>query len=117
MPDHQITSGVPTTNKFDFKFAAIATQINCVIVGDFSWSSKPRNTFRLLEQSRHAAKFTVPVLLATLFNQLRSIGTSQDMFCIKGASAQNPDSMVMAQNQVFDRLVGVLTQFAQPDIS
>ncbi|MNR26585.1 hypothetical protein D3C85_1438090 [compost metagenome] len=39
------------------------------------------------------------------------------MFRIESTRAQYPDSMVVAQYQIFDRFDGVLTQLVQPDLS
>ena len=72
------------------------------------------NALRLLEQTRHAAVFAVPVLLAALLNQLARGFAGDDVLGIKRRGTQHAHRVVVGQDQIFDGLLRVLAQLDQP---
>ena len=97
------------------EIAAIPAQRDGEPVGEGDvGAGQAGDRLRLQEQPRHPTVLGVPVLDAALLDEVAGHLVGDDDLRVEGARSQNAHGVVMRQDQVLDRLVGVLTQPLQP---
>src|SRR5688572_30371325 len=115
MPDDDVACRMTAPAKLQVEMPPVAAKVDAEMVLErLCRPGKAWNFLRLLEQARHAAEFAVPVLLAALLDQFAGSFARDDMLGREGACAQNAHRMIMSEDQIFDRFIGVLAQFIQP---
>src|SRR3954454_23359861 len=114
-PGHDVALGVPAAEELQHQLAAVDAEGDGELVAEGQRRpGQAGDRLGLLEQPRHPAVLALPVLLTTLGDQVLRLLGADDHLGVERGGAQHAYSVVMRQDQVADRLVGVLAQLRQP---
>src|SRR3712207_3893000 len=115
-PGDDVALGVAAAEELQDQLAAVAAELDGQLVAEgHGGPGQAGDGLGLLEQPRHPAVLALPVLLAALLDEVLGLLGADDHLGVEGAGAQHADGVVVRQDQVADRLVGVLAELGQPD--
>ena len=101
--------------ELQFDFASITAEFDLKGVGECRCRpSQARNFFRLLEETRHAPEFRVPIFFPALFNELSCRLAGDNMLGAECTRTKNPHCVIVGEDKVFDGLLRVLTELREP---